>query len=311
MRERWWALLSGLAWLAFFAAAVMAPTFEGEHDSPRFWLGIALQVMSVVFSVALLAQFLLSAERATWPLWSRWLMFSMGLGIVGVLWQLNLTDSWLMALQTAALCAIALPVGYWIGNQMQRVTYLVPLGVAMTMADIFSVFQGPSKHIAHEIAQYQTDVAQKAADAAQGLPPDQAAQAATHAAHAVQAPLAAYLVAYMPLAGRGETVPVLGVGDFIALAFLFRAVWVHSLNPFLVFGATLASSLTALALAQATGVALPALPLICLGTLCVLMVFEPRMRRLDRQEIVLTVGVVLVFAALIAARMFLPAAAGN
>jgi hypothetical protein len=302
MRERWWVLLSLLAWLAFFAAALSAPVFDGDPGTTLYWLGIALQVLSVGLGVAFLAQVVFATELAQWPAWSRWAMFILGAATVVALWQLNLTGRWLMALHALALCAIAAPVGYWLGDRMQKASNLVPLGVAMAMADVFSVFQGPSKQIAGQIAQYQTDVAQKAAQATQGVPPQQAAQAVQQAIHSVHAPLAAYLAAYMPLAGKAATAPVLGIGDFIALAFIFRAAWVHRLNPGLVFGAALASALAALGLAQATHLALPALPLICIGTLGLLALFEPRVRRLDRQEIVLSVGVILLFAALIAAR---------
>jgi len=293
MRERWWALFSLLAWVAFFAAAESAPVFDDAPGTPRFWLGVTLQVVSVAFGVTLLGALLFSGERAQWPVWSRWLMFCGGVAAVVALWRYNLTGPWLMAVHAVALCGIALPIGYWLGDRMQKASNLVPLGVAMAMADIFSVFQGPSKQVAHQIDQYQTAVAQKAMTVSQGLPPEQAAQAATQAAHSVQA----------PLTGKAATAPVLGIGDFIALAFLFRAAWVHHLRPGIMFCAALGSALVALGIAQFLHLALPALPLICLGTLGITALFEPRLRKLDRQEVVLSAGVFMLFTALIAARL--------
>src|SRR5690606_25211785 len=137
---------------------------------------------------------------------------------------------------------------------MQRVTHLVPLGIAMSMADIFSVATGPSKNIAERIGQYQTEIAQKASEAASSVPPEQAASAASEALKTVQTPFVAYLVAHLPMAGTGGTSPILGIGDFVALAFIFRAMWVHHLPPGLVFGCALGSTFAALTLAQLTGI---------------------------------------------------------
>lgn len=304
MVERLLTLASALAWLAFCAAAFGVPPLMAHAGDPGFGRALALQIGSVIFGVALLTTVLFHSQRPNWPAWSRWAFFLAGLGCVVTLWRLNLNGPWPMAFHALALCAISLPIGWWIGSNMQRVTHLVPLGIAMSMADIFSVARGPSRNIAERIGQYQTEVAQKASEAASSVPPEEAANAAAEALRNVQAPLAAYLVAHMPMAGTGGTSPILGIGDFVALAFIFRTMWVHNLPPGLVLGCALGSTFAALALAQATGIPIPALPVICLGTIGALMVIEPRMRKLDRQEIIASVGVFGLFAALIAARWF-------
>jgi hypothetical protein len=291
--------------MAFFAAAMSVPAFDGDPGTNLYVLAIAMQLISVGLSVALLVQLLFGGERAQWPAWGRWLMFVGGLTAIGLAWQLNLTRPWNWALHAVALCAVALPIGYWLGDRLERVSHLVPLCVAMTMADVFSVVQGPSGQIARQVASYQHEVARKAAEAAQQAPPAQAQQAAELARQASHAPLSDFLLAHLPLAGKVATAEVLGIGDFIAMAFLFRTAWVHGVNPRLMFGSVLVCVLGSLTLAQTTGLALPALPLICLGTLAVLLIADPRMRRIGRQELVLTVGVVLLFGALIASRWVL------
>jgi hypothetical protein len=222
------------------------------------------------------------------------------------MFKLQLTGPWPMALHALALAAIAMPVGYWIGSHMERATHLVPLAVAMSMADIFSVARGPSRHIADQIGQRQSDVAERTSEMLQNASPEVAQQAIAHAQSTTRAGLGDFLVVNLPRAGQGDTSPLLGIGDLIALAFIFRTAWVHRLNPGLVFGAALGSTFIALALAQLTGLTVPALPVICLGVIGTLLVREPRLRRLDRQEIVLSVGVVALFAALIAARWVAP-----
>jgi hypothetical protein len=92
---------------------------------------------------------------------------------------------------------------------------------------------------------------------------------------------------------------VLGIGDFVVLAFLFRAAWVHHISPRLVFGAAACSVFVALFCTNVLGMALPALPYIAIGTIAVLYLGVPRVRQLDRQEVVLSLIVVGLFGALI------------
>ncbi len=126
-----------------------------------------------------------------------------------------------------------------------------------------------------------------------------AAAQGVQAIRAVHAPLWGYFVVQLPLAGTGVGVPVLGVGDFVVLAFLLRAAWLNGIAPLKLLLATLLSTFAALAASQLSGMALPALPFIALGTVGWLWFAEPRVRKLGKQEILLSLLVVAVFGGLL------------
>jgi hypothetical protein len=300
---RWLVLFAALAWLLFYGATLAVPVHVEPLDSLGFdWTGLALELGSLVLGITALLGVLLAGERPTWPAWSRYCMFGGGLAVLVLLYSLNWHMPWARAFSALALMALALPVGYWIGDRMERVTNLLPLAVAMSMADIFSVFQGPTRQVAEQVERHQQELAQAAAAAMAHVPPEQALAAARQAEAAIRAPLADYAIVYLPVAGTGAARPVLGIGDFIILAFLLRAAYVHRLHPARVFVAGLLSLLAALLTTGITGVALPALPFVALGTVGYLTLTEPRLRKLSRQEITLTIIVAVLFIALIAGR---------
>lgn len=222
-------------------------------------------------------------------------MFVCGLVMVAVPFALNLHAPSYRALGGLGLILLALPVGYWIGDRMEKVTNLIPLAVAMSGADIFSVYQGPSRSVSQGITSYNSQIVNKLHELGPQATPEQVEQATA----AIRAPLGDYLVVHMPVPGTHMTQPVLGIGDFIVLAFLFRAAWVHRLSPPGVFFAGLGSVLAALVLSTITGKALPALPLIALGVVGYLWLSTPRLRKLDRQEVLLSWVVAALFGALI------------
>src|SRR6185436_844729 len=141
-----------------------------------------------------------------------------GAGFVPLAWAFNLKNPELKPLIALALMGLAVPVGYWIGERMEKITNLIPLAIAMSLADIFSIFQGPTKVIATRLTDYTDKVASVAAT--------HAAPEAARIIAEMKAPLADYIIVHFPLAGM-QTTPVLGIGDFVVLAFLFRAAWVH------------------------------------------------------------------------------------
>jgi hypothetical protein len=218
-------------------------------------------------------------------------MFSGGLGVVLAAYFFNLHGYSLKPLIALALMALAVPVGYWIGERMEKITNLIPLAIAMSLADIFSVFQGPTKVIATKLTDYTDKVASVAASHA----PHEAAKIIAE----MKAPLADYIIVHFPIAGQQQTTPILGIGDFVVLAFLFRAAWVHHVSPRLMLAAAAGSIFAALGLSTALEMPLPALPFIAIGTLSVLWLSQPRVRRMDRQEVVLSFAVIAIFGALI------------
>ena len=298
-RGRIWTLVGALAWFGFFFLTVSLPGVA-ELPTP---INLLLQVGSIVTGIALLFMVILAGESTSWPAWSRYAMFAAG--VASLLTPVVLSDNSLAmrALSTFGLILMAIPMGYWVGDRMEKVTNLVPLAVAMAFADIFSVFQGPSKHLAENMTQYQQAVLDAMAQAQQAAPPEQAAQAAAAAAESIKVPWINYLFVHMPLPVH-DAAAVMGVGDFVILAFLFRAVWVHGLSVKVVYLTTLGMAVLALAASQVFGLALPALVSIAFGTIIVLWFTEPRMRRIDRQEIMLSFGVAMLFMVLMAVKWF-------
>jgi hypothetical protein len=286
-RWRLWPLLAVLGWFAFFAAAISAPQ--------ELSMSAGAQLISLPTGLAILLLALLSGARPRWPAWARWTMFAAGLALVALAYTQNWHAPAFRALAGLGLLLLALPIGYWIGERMEKVTNLIPLAVAMSGADIYSVYQGPSRAVSQSITQYHSAVANKVSELGQQATPQQIEQATA----TLRAPLADYLVVHLPIPGTHFTQPVLGIGDFIVLAFLFRAAWVHRLNPAAVFTAGLLSVIAALLISNATQQAIPALPVIALGVVGYLWFSTPRMRKLDRQEILLTWAVGALFAALI------------
>jgi len=290
-----WVALVGLGWLVFFWAMLTVPLLSGE-------LPLIIQISSVLAGVLLLLVLLVLGERPYWPAALRWAMFGCGALLVALAFAFNLGAPQLRGVLALALMAIALPIGYWVGDRMEKVTNLIPVAVAFACADVFSVMLGPSKRVVEELAEHQVEVDAARIDAAANLPPELAQQAADKAAAAIRAPLADYVVVHMPMPGTGGSVPVLGIGDFIIVALLFRAAWLYGLSPVSIAVSSMISITVALAVSQLLGRAIPALPFIAVGVVGYLALTNPRVRRLSRQEIVLSIGVVLVFAALIAGR---------
>jgi hypothetical protein len=302
VRERIWTLATAAAWLLFCAIAYLTPQVVAQPGTRTFSLAIALQTLSVMLAAGLLLAVLFAGTKAAWSAGARLGMALTGIAGIVLLWRLNDHGPVSTAALGLLLVALALPIGYWLGSQMQRVSHLIPLGVAMAMADVYSVTQGPTQKLATRLQSYQAELTSRTDAAIRGAPPEQAAQAAAQAAMQVKAPLLAYLLVHVPLAGQRATAPAIGIGDLVALAFIFRAAWVHGLNPTLTFWAGLLCTIAALATAQLSNSAVPALPLIAGGMLLVLAFSDARLRKLDRQEVLLGIGVVLLFGALLAAK---------
>jgi hypothetical protein len=311
-RDRWLVLLAALGWLGFFAATLFIPPAQG---GPSF----SQHLISTTLSLTLLTALLMLGERPQWHPAVRWAMFIGGIALILGPYYLQgslpfVKEPLVRSLSGLGLIGVALPVGYWIGDRMEKATNLIPLAVAMSMADIYSVFQGVTKRVTEDIGRYQREQAEVAQTAAAQAPSGQELAAAQEAMASVKAPLSDFIIAHFPVAGSGMTLPVLGIGDFIVLAFLFRAAWVHSISPRAMFFAGLLSTIAALAssalLAQygppifARGI--PALPFIALGTVGYLWLTQPRMRRLDRQERMMTLIVSALFGALLLASWLTP-----
>lgn len=253
---------------------------------------LALQVAGIAIGVSLLGLLTYSATRPDWPRPARLALLVGGLAALGAAWAFNLTAPWMYAFWTLAVIAAALGVGQWLGNHLERPAHLLPLCVALSLADIYSVWNGPTKHIAEKIMSYQSE--------ATGA----LASGGVAAMERVRAPLASFFVAHLPAPGQGIAVPVLGIGDFVALAFLLRSAWRFGLGPLSLLGSALAGTALALSLSQMLALPLPALPFISVACLGWLWLRQPRVRELRRSEGLLTAAVILLFAGLIALKRF-------
>jgi hypothetical protein len=299
-RDRWITLLAVLGWLLFFALMLLMPAVNGPMST-------VLHTASVSLGIVLLLGLLMTGERANWPKWARWAMFIGGLALIFLPYLLQIKLPFVRAFTGLGLIAVALPVGYWLAGHMEKLTNLIPLAVAMSLADIFSVFAGLTAKVGKDISTYQAAQVEAGERAMATAPSGQEIEAAREAMASVYAPLSDFIIAHFPIAGTGATTPVLGIGDFIALAFLYRCAWVHHISPRVVFAAGMLSTFAALVvsflLAQYGGPqfrhGIAALPFITLGTVGLLWLVEPRIRRMDRQEKMLTAVVIALFAALI------------
>jgi hypothetical protein len=283
-----WVGIAALGWLAFSALTLLIPRIE------NYQLAYTAQWASVVLGMLLLLSILLAAERPRWPVAVRVGMFAGGVLMVLAAYWTQFPWPLIKPLVALGLMAVAVPIGYWIGERMEKVTNLIPLAIAMSLADIFSLFiQGPTKRIADDLTTHYERVAAVASQA----PPAEAAQRIAE----LRAPLADFIIVHFPIAGHEMTSPMLGIGDFVVLAFLFRAAWVHHMSARLVFASAALSILAALWTAELLRMPVPGLPFIAIGTISVLWLSQPRMRKLDRQERVLSVAVVAIFVGLIVA----------
>lgn len=282
---RWWTLLAGAAWVTFFLLTLAFPKQPDGGSVP-------LQLLSVAIGIVVLCGLLIASQRPFWSVFARTMMFLAGVLTITALYKLNLHSGVMPAFSALALMLVALPLGYWIGEKMERATHLIPLALTMSMADIYSVAEGPTKKIAEDLVAHQEKVAEVTRQAGQVV------------ASELRTPLADYIIVHLPLAGSGESSPVLGMGDFIILAFLFRAAWVHHIHPAKVFGASVISVFVALCAALVLNKPLPALPFIGIGTIGLLLITEPRMRRLNRMEIVCSIVGAGVFLVLLLVKMF-------
>ena len=287
-----WVAVAGLVWLAFFWAVLSIPL---ATEPPVF-----AQVAAILAGVLLLIVILLLGERPYWPAPARWWIFCLGAGLIVLAFVFNIRMPEMRGVLALGLMAVALPVGYWVGDRLEKISNLIPVAIAFACADIFSVYQGPSKRVVEELAEHQQVLDTVRLEAAANMPPELAAEAADKAAAAIRAPLVDYVVVHMPV--PGASVPVLGIGDFVIVALLFRAAWIYGLSPLAIAVSSLLSITVALAVSQLTGTAIPALPFIAVGVVGWLALTNPAVRRLSRQEIVLSIAVVLIFAALYAAR---------
>lgn len=203
----------------------------------------------------------------------------------------------LSSLGTVNLIVFACVVGTWMAHSIKRPSELVPICGVVAIADLFSVFAGPTRQMVEGLkAFYEKGM--------QGPPP-----------------LTDFILIKISVPGMGPALPLFGVSDWIILVFLCAALAKFGLNDNLAgsgirgmakrkrlafyFPAAALGLLGAIVTVHLTGMFLPALPFVVLGFLVHAMVFHPQVRSLNKREWVLLSGFSSVMIFLLVAGLIL------
>ena len=198
------------------------------------------------------------------------------------------------ALSTATLVLLACVVGSWLVTALKRPSEFIPIGMAVALSDMFSVFAGPTRHFAENISQYYRD----------GM--------------TGPTPVVDFFLVKMPLPGNDHFMPVFGITDWVVIAILSAGALKFNMNDNLLsfsrpekltpvagpfFPAAGAGLVLSIAAARSMGLYLPALPFIVIAFLAVMAVKYPEILKLGREEVramvfvgLLLIGLMVLFA---------------
>jgi len=181
---------------------------------------------------------------------------------------------------TLTLILFACILGAWLASHLKRPAEIVAVGVTAGLADLFSVFKGPTKVLSESIADYYEG-------GMQGLPP-----------------LVDFVLVKIPMPGQKAFMPVFGITDWIIIAFFSAAAFKFNMRDN-IFGKPMEGTIPVLAFfpVTCTGLAvaiffarearifLPALPFAVIVYLIFMLVKYPEMRRFTKAELVPMIGV--------------------
>ena len=226
-----------------------------EAATPWWSAGfIALQLYAA--AQLLLPALLLHPEERNRGFYLFWaLILALSIWLIN---QLPLGGSWqslLTVIKSGLLLLVATVIGAALARYVQRLWEIVPIGIAMTLADFASWLYGPTAAFTRQIEEYYL--------APVGPPP-----------------LIDMLLIKLVFPGSAGLAPVFGISDWIIVVFFAIVARRHGVNDNLLgtFGETLARQgrigrylpvsvvalFSATVLAQLTGLFIPALPLIAL-----------------------------------------------
>lgn len=193
-------------------------------------------------------------------------------------------------LNTAHLLVMGNVLGGWLVSPLRRMSELIPLGAVLLMADLFSVFRGPSRKIAETLEKFYKSGMEG------------------------PAPLVDFIIFRIPVPGAGRLMPVFGVSDWIAAAFLSAAAFRFGVRDNLIgpepredapvdffLPAASAGLLAALFLAWTIDRFIPALPVVVVVFLLVTALRRPACLRPTREDWKLLGGAVIVMGTLMGA----------
>lgn len=223
-----------------------------ETASPGWTVGlVALQLFAA-------AQMFLPALRLHPEERTRGFYLCWGATLLLLIWsahQITPVGGWqpfLNAIKSGLLLLIGALVGTVLARYVRRLWELVPICVAMTLTDLASWNYGPTADFSRQIRQYYT--------APEGSPP-----------------LIDMVLIKFALPGAADLAPVFGLSDWIMVVFFAVVAKRHGVNDNLLgmfsqrpnqrrcyLPISVAALFAAILLAQATGLFIPALPVIAL-----------------------------------------------
>lgn len=247
-------IASHLLW----SAAIFALGWSGRllEDATPWWAGVFIALQLFAAAQLLLPALLLDAEARSRSFYLFW-----GLSLALAIWLSNqlpaagLGQQLLTAFKSGLLLLVATLTGAALARYIQRLWEIVPICVVMTLADFASWRYGPTAAFTKQIEQYRLSPT--------GPPP-----------------LVDMILIKLAFPGAPGLAPLFGIADWIMVVFFAIVARRHGVNDNLLgasgeslarqgkFGRYLPVSLVALFfaifLAQATGLYIPALPLIAL-----------------------------------------------
>lgn len=269
-----WCFLSFL----FFQIGLLIADNEA---TARFLIPISVAVFIYLASIITML-FMVYVEKHIQndiPVRMFWLLFSLFIWAVCYFF-VTTTGSKLNSLysfSTANLIFFSCVLGNWMTTPVKRPAEIIPLCIVVAFSDLFSVFSGPTKHLAKNIAVYYES-------GMQGQPP-----------------FIDYLLVKIALPGTKTLMPVFGVSDWIIIAFLSAAACKFQMNDsitgkglcdsrkkpnFLFFPIAAFGLIISIVIAQTSDIFVPALPFVVFVFLAYMLIRYPKMRRLTKAEII-------------------------
>ena len=189
--------------------------------------------------------------------------------------QAALKSNIITALSTATLVLFACVAGHWLVTPLKRPSEFIPIGMAVALSDIFSVFSGPTRNFAENISDYY------------------------HNGMTGPAPLVDFFLVKMPMPGNEYFMPVFGIPDWIVVAVLSAGALRFKMddNVFSLAGSTQRQNqshlffpvaaiglIFSIMVARSMNLYLPALPFIVIVFLGIMAAKYPAVRKLGPEE---------------------------
>ena len=254
-------LIFCLTWMTRIYQKLIEPVFRMNKVRRFSWTGMLVMIFVILYLLA---------------------------GPAGI--QSNL----ITVLSTATLVQLACVIGHWLVTALKRPSEFIPIGMAVALSDMFSVFAGPTRHFAENISEYYRD----------GM--------------TGPTPLVDFFLVKMPLPGNDLFMPVFGITDWVVIAILSAGALKFNMDDNLLsfsrpeklttaarpfFPAAGAGLILSIVAARSMGLYLPALPFIVIAFLAVMAVKYPEILKLGREEVramvfvgLLIIGLMALFA---------------